>query len=91
MHNDHLLTIHDCFNDLQRQMRDEARSVDMDNVSGYSTDQDAKNREKVSYFEFYSYIPVGDLGIILKVGHWTFSSQLVVKVISASKAAFTTS
>lgn len=64
MHNDHLLTIHGCSNDLQRRMRDEARSVDMDNVSGYSTDQEAKNREKVFYFEFYSFIPVGGLGII---------------------------
>ena len=47
-------------------MRDDARSVDMDNVSGYSTDQDAKNREKVFYFAFYFFIPVGDLGIISK-------------------------
>ena len=47
-------------------MRDDARTVDMDNVSGYSTDQDAKNREKVFYFAFYFFIPVGDLGIISK-------------------------
>ena len=36
-----------CDDDVQRQMSDDVQSVDLDNVSGYSTDQDAKNREKV--------------------------------------------
>ncbi|KAK7109444.1 hypothetical protein V1264_013484 [Littorina saxatilis] len=30
----------------QRQMSDDTRSIDLDSVSGYSTDNDAKNREK---------------------------------------------
>ncbi|KAK7109442.1 serine/threonine-protein kinase 10-like isoform X2 [Littorina saxatilis] len=32
--------------EMKRQMSDDTRSIDLDSVSGYSTDNDAKNREK---------------------------------------------
>lgn len=40
------LTEEEDFNEIKRQIFEDNQSIDLESVSGYSTDQDAKNREK---------------------------------------------